>query len=141
MPPHFHTLKNKNQWRPIYNELMNDIKPFDEYGAPVPGCFRPEKPECPFVAVIPAITVEDKSGMKNLADCLVHVANINTTFYIDDKHRITKVWAGPVEASNYDLEANELGLRSQFLVDFVTGIMAYYDATGNYRIISLTEGE
>lgn len=106
---------------------------FDEYGETVPGCFRPTQPKCPFVAVIPSITVEDKSGMKNIADALVHVANINTTFYIDDKHRITKVWAGPVEIDNYDLDENPNGLRSQFLIDFANNQGAYYNSIGEYK--------
>ena len=106
---------------------------FDEYGETVPGCFRAVKPKCPFVAVIPSITVEDKSGMKNIADALIHVANINTTFYIDDKHRITKVWAGPVEYNGYNLEENPNGLRSQFLIDFANDKGAYYNAVGEYK--------
>lgn len=106
---------------------------FDEYGETVPGCFRAVKPKCPFVAVIPSITVEDKSGMKNIADALIHVANINTTFYIDDKHRITKVWAGPVEYNGYNLEENPNGLRSQFLIDFANNKGAYYNAVGEYK--------
>lgn len=120
---------------------MNETKPFGEYGKVVPGCLRAVEPKCPFVAVIPSITVDDKSGMKNLADCLVHVANINTTFYIDDKHRITKVWAGPVEYDDYDIAANPLGLRSQWVYDFANNIGAYYNAVGLYRTITLTEGE
>lgn len=112
---------------------------FDEYGATVPGCFRAVKPKCPFVAVIPSITVEDKSGMKNIADALVHVANINTTFYIDDKHRITKVWAGPIEADNYDFENNPLGARSQFVIDFANNVMMYYNATGAARYITIED--
>lgn len=115
--------------------------PFREYGKAVPGCLRAVEPKCPFVAVIPSITVDDKSGLKQLADCFVHVANINTTYYIDDKKRITKIWAGPVEADSYDLEANALGLRSQWVYDFANNIGAYYNAIGQYRTITLTEGE
>lgn len=120
--------------------MDTDTIQFKEYGKKVPGCLRAVEPKCPFVAVIPSITVSDKTGMKNLADCLVHVANVNTTYYIDDKKRITKVWAGPVEADNYDLDSNELGLRSQWVYDFANNIGAYYNAIGQYRTITLTEG-
>lgn len=111
-----------------------DIK-FTEYGETVPGCIRAVEPKCPFVAVIPSITVDDRSGLNKLADCFVHVANINTTYYIDDKKRITKTWAGPVEYSNYDLDANTLNLRNQFLIDKTNDVAAYFDKTGKYQLI------
>lgn len=114
--------------------------PFAEYGKAVPGCLRAVEPKCPFVAVIPSITVSDKTGIKNLADCFVHVANINTTYYIDDKKRITKIWAGPVEYDNYDLDANTLGLRSQFLIDRANDYAAYYNKTGGYQKFNFSEG-
>ena len=114
--------------------------PFAEYGKAVPGCLRAVEPKCPFVAVIPSITVDDKSGIKNLADCFVHVASTNTTYYIDDKKRITQIWAGPVEYDDYDLDANTLGLRSQFLIDHANERGAYYDKTGNYETFSFGNG-
>lgn len=124
----------------IYNEVMNEKDiPFAEYGKTVPGCLRAVEPKCPFVAVIPSITVDDKSGIKKLADCFVHVANINTTYYIDDKKRITKIWAGPVEADEYDFDANPLGLRSQVVYDFANNLAGYYNGTGELRYIQLSE--
>lgn len=114
--------------------------PFAEYGKAVPGCLRAVEPKCPFVAVIPSITVDDKSGIKNLADCFVHVASTNTTYYIDDKKRITQIWAGPVEYDNYDLDANTLGLRSQFLIDRANDYAAYYNKTGEYQKFNFSEG-
>lgn len=119
-----------------------------EYRQKVKGCIRNKNPECPYNCVIASVTVETVDGIKNLADCFAHVTNINTTFYIDDKHRIMTVWAGPVEMEYPDIPAeemaqyiidNELGLRSQFLylkgmsqdtpaVPFVDAI--YYDKTG-----------
>lgn len=111
-------------------EIIKSTITFDEYEGKMPACFRAVKPKCPHVAVIPAITVEDKTGLKALSDCLVHVANINTTFYIDDKHRMMITWAGPVEYANYDIEKNELGLRSQFVIDTATGVATYFDAVG-----------
>lgn len=104
-----------------------------EYGPMKAGCLREIEPSCPYQAVIPTLTVEDKSNLKDLADCFVHVSNINTTFYIDDKHRTIVTWAGPVEYDNYDLDANTLGLRGQFLIDKANGILAYYDKTGAYQ--------
>lgn len=91
------------------------------------------------VAVIPAITVEDVSGIKNIADCFVHVSNINTTFYIDDKHRMMITWAGPVEANDYDYENNPLNLRSQTVYDFENNRAIYYNKIGEYRVITLGE--
>lgn len=107
-----------------------------EYGPKVQGCIRQVAPKCPYEAVIPSITVDTVENIKNLADCFVHVADINTTFYIDDKHRIITTWAGPVEYDNYDLAANPLGLRSQFLIDFANERGAYYDKTGAYEVFS-----
>lgn len=119
-----------------------------EYRQKVKGCIRNKNPECPYNCVIASVTVETVDGIKNLADCFAHVTNINTTFYIDDKHRIMTVWAGPVEMDYPNLTQeemtqylldNELGLRSQFLylkgmtqdtpaAPFVDAI--YYDRTG-----------
>lgn len=111
-----------------------------EYGPMVSGCIREVKPGCPYKAVIPTLTVEDKSNLKDLADCFVHVSNINTTFYIDDKHRTIVTWAGPVEYDNYDLDANTLGLRSQFLIDHANDYAAYYNKTGEYQKFNFSEG-
>lgn len=110
-----------------------------EYGPMVPGCIREVKPGCPYKAVIPTLTVEDKSNLKDLADCFVHVSNINTTFYIDDKHRTIVTWAGPVEYGNYDLDTNTLGLRSQFLIDHANDYAAYYNKTGEYQKFNFGE--
>lgn len=104
------------------------------------GCLREIEPSCPYQAVIPTLTVEDKSNLKDLADCFVHVSNINTTFYIDDKHRTIVTWAGPVEYDNYDLDANTLGLRSQFLIDHANDYAAYYNKTGEYQKFNFSEG-
>lgn len=111
-----------------------------EYGPMKAGCLREIEPSCPYQAVIPTLTVEDKSNLKDLADCFVHVSNINTTFYIDDKHRTIVTWAGPVEYDNYDLEANTLGLRSQFLIDHANDYAAYYNKTGEYQKFNFSEG-
>ena len=111
-----------------------------EYGPMKKGCIRQIEPSCPYEAVIPTLTVEDKSNIKDLADCFVHVSNINTTFSIDDKHRMIVTWAGPVEYDNYDLAANSLGLRSQFLLDFANDRGAYYDKTGNYKVFNFGNG-
>lgn len=120
--------------------MRNEIY-FGEYDCPRPGCIRRTEPKCPYAAVIPSVVVDNKDGMKKLAACFVHVININTTFYIDDKHRIMIVWAGPVEVDDYDFVANELGLRSQIVYDFKNNKAAYYNAQGAYRLIDLTLAE
>ncbi len=109
---------------------------FCEYGRMAHGCIRERAPECPMQAVIPSVVVESVSNLKNLADCFVHVTSLNTTFYIDDKHRTMVTWAGPVEYDNYDLVANPNGFRSQFLLDFANDRGAYYDKTGNYKVFN-----
>ena len=112
---------------------------FCEYGRHAHGCIRERQPECPMVAVIPTVVVETTESLKELADCFVHVANINTTFYSDDKHRMIITWAGPVEVDDYDYENNPLKLRSQTVYDFANNIAIYYNKTGGYRLIDLTE--
>lgn len=107
-----------------------------EYGPVVCGVIRQRQPECPYTSVIPSITVDNASNLKDLCDTFVHVADINTTFYIDDKHRTIITWAGPVEYDNYDLATNTLGLRSQFLIDFENHRGAYYDKTGKYEVFN-----
>lgn len=96
----------------------------NEYNYTMPACIRNKQPDCTAKAVIPSITVETVDGLTNLANCFVHVTSINTTFYIDDKHRPMIVWAGDVEVDSPDdvqteeeLEAfvKSFNLKSQFL--------------------------
>ena len=114
---------------------------FNEYQEKMPACIRKRQAGCPHVAVIPALTVENTSGLKGLADCFVHVSTTNQTFYIDDKKRTLIVWAGPVESNNYDYETNPLKLRGQVCYDFAENRAIYFNKTGQYRIITLTSGE
>lgn len=111
-----------------------------EYGPAVCGVIRQRQPECPYTAVIPSMVVEHADNLKDLCDTFVHVSDLNTTFYIDDKHRTIITWAGPVEYDNYDLAANSLNLRSQFLLDFANDRGAYYDKTGNYKVFHFGNG-
>ena len=120
---------------------MEDSFVTDEYGKKVPGCFRPCKPRCPYKAIIPSVVLDTKEGLRDIADCLVHVTSVNTTYYVDDKHRIMTVWAGPVEVDDYDYETNPLGLRSQYAIDRQSGRMVYYNATGDYSVMPLTNPE
>lgn len=118
----------------------NCIKSFStvsEYPCKAPACIRKQEPTCEATAVIPAVTVDTTDGITNLANCFVHVTNINTTFYIDDKHRPMIIWAGPVEIDNYDIEANELNLRSQtcFTTIGATYSEVYFDKQGVGHII------
>ena len=95
-----------------------------EYCGTMPACIRNKKPDCLAKAVIPAITTDTVVGLTNMANCFAHVTNINTTFYIDDKHRPMITWAGPVEADiPQDIDSDEkfiafiksFNLRSQHL--------------------------
>ena len=105
-----------------------------EYNYKMPACIKKQQPDCLAKAVIPSITIETTDGITNLANCFVHVTSINTTFYIDDKHRPMIIWAGPVEIDAYDIEANELGLRSQTCYTTLPGVVGlvevYFDRLG-----------
>lgn len=100
----------------------------------MPACIRNKQPDCLAKAVIPSVTVETTDGITNLANCFVHVTSINTTFYIDDKHRPMIIWAGPVEIENYNIVENELGLRSQTCYTTMPGVPGlvevYFDRQG-----------
>lgn len=106
----------------------------NEYHYTMPACIRNKQPDCLAKAVIPSITVDTTDGITNLANCFVHVTGINTTFYIDDKHRPMIIWAGPVEIENYDVVENELGLRSQTCYTTMPGVPGlveiYFDKQG-----------
>lgn len=111
-----------------------------EYGPKVCGAIRPGEPHCPYQAVIPSLTVESVSNLKDLADCFVHVSNINTTFYIDDKHRITTIWAGPVEADlpesvdtqeEFEEFVKSFDLHSQYLY------VRFFDHDSNKYLINV----
>lgn len=111
---------------------------FNEYGKCSRAGIRNVAPSCKDVAVIPSVTVETTEGLRGLADCFAHVIANNTTYYIDDKGRMMITWAGPVEIDGYDYQSNPLKLRSQSVYDFVNNIEVYYNATGAYRIKTLT---
>ena len=96
----------------------------NEYSYPMPACIKKKPYDCMAKAVIPAVTVDSVEGITNLANCFVHVTSINTTFYIDDKHRPMIIWQGPVETTvPADVQTEEqfeefiksFGLRSQYL--------------------------
>lgn len=118
---------------------MNNNIDFPDYGCYTPGCIRKITPNCKKqIAVIPAVTVDTVAGIKGLAACFVHVDNINTTYYIDDKHRMMIVWAGPVEADDYDYVENPLNLRSQTVYDLANNRAIFYGKTGTYKVITLS---
>lgn len=103
------------------------------------GCIREKQPGCPMQAVIPSVTVESIEGIKNLADCLVHVSDINTTFYIDDKHRPIITWAGPIDIPGYDMEGNPNNYRDQIVTDVANQEAVIYDKSGKGYLFGLAE--
>lgn len=103
------------------------------------GRIKEIEPTCDSTAVIPSITVETVDGISNLANCLVHVTSTNTTYYVDDKHRIMITWGGLVSVKDYDFDANPLNLRNQIAYDETQGIAAIYDNKGDYYIFQLTQ--
>lgn len=94
------------------------------------GRIKEVEPTCDSTAVIPSITVESVEGITNLANCLVHVTNTNTTYYVDDKHRIMITWAGPVNIPGYDMEGNPNHYKDQIVTDTEAGIAVIYDKNG-----------
>lgn len=115
--------------------------PVSEYCGHTLGRIKKDADPCKSCAIIPALTVETTDGITNLANCFVHVTSINTTFYIDDKHRPMIIWSGDVGfTANTESEMlnNVLGLRSQYAIVDVTPFASdttnkqviYYDKTG-----------
>lgn len=95
------------------------------------GRIKEIEPTCDSTAVIPSITVDSVEGITNLANCLVHVTSTNTTYYVDDKHRVMITWAGPVDIPGYDMQNNPNGYRDQIVTDIEKGIAVIYDKHGN----------
>lgn len=120
-------------------QKCKDVK-FTEYCGKASGCFREKQPGCPLQAAIPTVTVQSMSNLNELADCLVHVTDINTTLYIDDKHRPVVTWAGPVDIPGYDLSRNPRNLRNQIVMDSVAGTAAIYNTKGKAYIFGIEEG-
>ena len=108
-----------------------------EYCGKQPSSIRNKQPDCLATAVIPSITVTSVDGITNLANCFVHVTSNNTTYYVDDKHRIMTVWAGPVEVDEYDVATNPLNLRSQDCYSKIGGVFThiYFDKEGVGHVI------
>lgn len=103
----------------------------------IPSVLRVQRPKCPLIAQIATLVVEDISGVKELADCLVHVSNINTTIYVDAQHRYIVTYAGPVFINDYAYTTNPLKLRAQACYDFKNNRAIIYDKTGSYKLITL----
>lgn len=108
-----------------------------EYAGMMPAKIRRgASPECPMMATIPLLSVATPENLKGLCNCFVHVDQNNTTYYIDDQHRMAITWAGPVIADNYDYEENPYALRNQEVWDFESGRVVRYNATGEYMIFN-----
>ena len=109
----------------------------NDYAYKQKACIRNKQPDCEAQAVIPSITVETVDGITNLANCFVHVSSTNTTYYVDDKHRIMITWAGPVEIDGYDVSSNPLNLRSQTLYTDIGGTYSeiYFDKNGEPHLM------
>lgn len=89
----------------------------------------PKFPCCP-PETANVVQVQNVAGIKGLNNCFVYVQSINTSFYVDNAHRITWISAGVVEEPNYDIQANPLNLRNQFLYDPRTKEVHYFSNTG-----------
>lgn len=93
---------------------------------------------CPYIAVIPSLTVDTPQKLTGIQNAFVHITQNNTTVYIDDHFRTTMVYAGEVEQSNYDYQNNPLGFKGQTVVDFANNRTIRYSSTGTKYIV--TEG-
>lgn len=92
---------------------------------------------CHQSAYIPLFTVEQVENIKDLVGCFVHVTANNTTYYIDERARMTVAWASPIEINDYDYKNNPLKLRSQTVYDFRNDRAIYYNKVGEYRLYDL----
>lgn len=111
--------------------------PLETYGPIVPGAIKPVAPDCPVKAVIPSVTVQTVANIKSLAGCFVHVIENNTTYYIDDEHRIITTWASDIDIPEYDYAKNPRNLRGQTVYDFSNNRGIRYDNAGEYRVFAL----
>lgn len=130
---------------------------YEEYGNTMSACIKNKTPDCTAKAVIPSITTKTIDGLTNVSNCFVHVTDINTTFYVDDKHRPMITWAGNVEVDlpgnietqeEFDEFIKSFKLRSQFLyVKFKTNETPvkwiidsfYFDKTGKQYFVGKFE--
>lgn len=103
------------------------------------GRIKEMDPTCDSTAVIPSVTVQSIDGITNLANCLVHVEDTNTTYYVDDKHRIMITWAGPVDIPGYDMETNPNKYKDQIVTDIEKGVAVIYDKHGNGYMFGITQ--
>ena len=112
-----------------------------EYPCKQRACIRNKQPDCLATAVIPLVTVETTDGITTLSNCMVHVTSNNTTYYLDDKHRIIIVWAGPVEIAEYDIDANPFDLRAQDCYTTIDGVYThvFFDMHGIPHIMGTEE--
>lgn len=113
----------------------------NEYNYKMPACIRNKQPDCTAQAVIPSITVETTDGLTNLANCFVHVSSNNTTFYVDEKHRIMTTWSGLVSVKDYDFQDNPLNLRNQIAYDASNNLACIYDEQGNSFLFQIAQVE
>lgn len=112
----------------------------EEYCGSKLSCIKEMEPTCDSTAVIPSITLDSVDGITNLANCLVHVTSNNTTYYIDDKHRIMITWAGPVNIPGYDMVSNPNHYKNQIVTDTSAQEAVIYDGQGNGYMFGITQG-
>lgn len=97
---------------------------------------RGAQPGCPMVATIPILMAATVDELKGICNAFVHVDQNNTTYYIDDQHRIVTTWAGPIVQDNYDYQANPLNVRSQEVWDFEGNRVIKYNELGEYIVLN-----
>ena len=103
------------------------------------GVIRQCQPECSNTAVIPSVVTEHADSLKNFRNTLVHVSDINTTFYVDDEYHPIITWAGPVDIPGYDMENNPNNYRNQIVTDVAAQEAVIYDKNGKGYVFGLVE--
>lgn len=98
------------------------------------------KLNCPYLAVIPSQTVDTVSQTTGIQNALVHITDINTTVYIDDKFRQTIISVGEIEIPDYDYQNNPRKIKGQTVVDFENSRTIRYDRTGTNYIVTTGTG-
>lgn len=110
------------------------------------GCLRDRLPECDRTMMLRHVVIESRKDLPKHRDTLVQVRENNATYYVDEQGAPMMIWSGVVETEKYDINANPLGLKNQWLMttkakDAYTEerAMVYYDKKGKPFTIKTEE--
>lgn len=89
---------------------------------------------------IKVISTPTIAGLKQHSNAFVSVVETGETFFVDNAHKPTLIYAAPLFVDNYDYENNPRGLRAQVVYDFANNLEVIYNARGKYRLVKLEKG-